>query len=66
MLSTPVTVPSDAAVPGDVGREEVPGPLRVVPVEDLGNELARDRHPLVDRERLDSCCFASFVSAMST
>ena len=40
-------------MPRDVGREEVPGALRVMAVEDPGHELAGDRNALFGRQCLD-------------
>src|SRR2546428_10226800 len=45
--------PEGAAVPHNIGREELSRALCVAAVEDAGKVIARDGHPLLGRERLD-------------
>src|SRR5258705_2410961 len=45
--------PEGAAVPHDIGREEISRALCVLAVEDAGKVIAGDGHPLLGRESLD-------------
>src|SRR2546427_771092 len=45
--------PEGAAVPHDIGREELSRALCVLAVEDAGKVIAGDSHPLLRRENLD-------------